>query len=197
MTTSSSIIPEDYKGSANSTCELLSFPRRLNTMICNREIILSITYAALPNTVKTMLNTSIAFCEQLLRHNDTFYPFAAVDLNGDLQAVLISSLQDTSSEDDLPVEPSCLVDTSTDITASLGMLEQLEQQVRSRTAHVHNANSVICYMAFVEAKYGVFTDVVVADVTLYSGTSEQYYFPVTYLPGHVTIGHAFTMHTVK
>ena len=163
---------------------------------------MTISYSTLPHSVKTMLNTSIAVCETLLRHNDTFYPLAAVDLNGDIQAVLCSALDDTSDHDDLPSsgssessQSSLETRTNTDVSASVGMIERLEQRVAQLTEYVQNANSVILYIAFIEAKHRVFTDVIVADVTLYAGASQQYYFPVTYLPGHVTIGPAFTMHT--
>lgn len=162
---------------------------------------MTISYSTLPNSVKTMIDTCIAVCEPLIRNNDTFYPLAAVDLNGDIQAILCNALDDMQEHDDRSsYESSSISSTSsaagstTNVTASIGMIERLEQHVAQRTEYVQNANSVILYMAFIEAKHRVFTDVIVADVTLYAGASQQYYFPVTYLPGHVTIGPAFTMH---
>ena len=170
-------------------------------MIFSRNITLTISYSTLPNSVKTMIDTCIAVCEPLIRNNDTFYPLAAVDLNGDIQAILCNALDDMQEHDDRSsYESSSTSSTSsaagstTNVTASIGMIERLEQHVAQRTEYVQNANSVILYMAFIEAKHRVFTDVIVADVTLYAGASQQYYFPVTYLPGHVTIGPAFTMH---
>ena len=162
---------------------------------------MTISYSTLPNSVKTMIDTCIAVCEPLIRNNDTFYPLAAVDLNGDIQAILCNALDDMQEHDDRSsYESSSISSTSsaagstTNVTASIGMIERLEQHVAQRTEYVQNANSVILYMAFIEAKHRIFTDVIVADVTLYAGASQQYYFPVTYLPGHVTIGPAFTMH---
>lgn len=170
-------------------------------MIFSRNITLTISYSTLPNSVKTMIDTCIAVCEPLIRNNDTFYPLAAVDLNGDIQAILCNALDDMQEHDDRSsYESSSISSTSsaagstTNVTASIGMIERLEQHVAQRTEYVQNANSVILYMAFIEAKHRIFTDVIVADVTLYAGASQQYYFPVTYLPGHVTIGPAFTMH---
>jgi hypothetical protein len=162
---------------------------------------LTISYSTLPNSVKRMIDACIAVCEPLIRNNDTFYPLAAVDLNGDIQAILCNALDDMQEHDDRSLyESSSTSSTSsaagstTNVTASIGMIERLERHVAQRTEYVQNANSVILYMAFIEAKHRVFTDVIVADVTLYAGASQQYYFPVTYLPGHVTIGPAFTMH---
>jgi hypothetical protein len=170
-------------------------------MIFSRNITLTISYSTLPNSVKTMIDACIAVCEPLIRNNDTFYPLAAVDLNGDIQAILCNALDDMQEHDDRSLyESSSISSTSsaagstTNVTASIGMIERLERHVAQRTEYVQNANSVILYMAFIEAKHRVFTDVIVADVTLYAGASQQYYFPVTYLPGHVTIGPAFTMH---
>jgi hypothetical protein len=159
----------------------------------------SIAYSTLPNSVQTMLDTSIAVCETLLRHNDTFYPLAAVDLNGDIQAVLCHALDDVSGHGALASSEASETDSSsstvTDVSSNIGMIERLEQRVAQRIEHVNNANSVVMYMAFIEAKHRVFTDVIVADVTLYAGATQQYYFPVTYLPGKAVIGPAFTMHT--
>jgi hypothetical protein len=164
----------------------------------------AIAYSALPNSVHTMLKTSIALCETLLRHNETFYPIAAVDLNGDIQAVMCDAFDDVSGHGALsatdaaatePNETNHFDNTTTNVTSSIGMIERLAQRVNHRTEYVNNANSVIMYMAFIEAKHRVFTDVIVADVTLYAGATQQYYFPVTYLPGKAVIGPAFTMHT--
>jgi hypothetical protein len=168
-------------------------------MIFSRNITLTISYSTLPNSVKTMIDTCIAVCEPLILNNDTFYPLAAVDLNGDIQAILFNALDDMQEHDDRSLyelsSTSSAAGSTTNVTASIGMIERLEQHVAQRTEYVQNSNSVILYMAFIEAKHRVFTDVIVADVTLYVGASQQYYFPVTYLPGHVTIGPAFTMNT--
>lgn len=151
---------------------------------------MSVCYSDLPESVLTMIDTSIGLCESLLRYTDTFYPFAAIDLDGDLQAVFSHDASESHQNQQFIDDPS--FEYSLGESENLGMIERLEQDILNQTLHVSKANSVLVYAAFVEAKENEFADVIVADVNLYEGSTQQFYFPVIYGSENVSIGSPFT-----
>ena len=151
---------------------------------------MSVSYCDLPDSALTMIDTSLVLCQSLLNHTDTFYPFAAVDLDGDLQPIFSYEPCERDHHDNFINAAS--FEHILGEGENMGMIEQLETNILNCTLNVSKANSVLMYAGFIETKRNEFTDVIVADVNLFDGSSHQFYFPVIKQLDHVTIGTPFT-----
>lgn len=149
---------------------------RLNNITREKDYFVSVCYSDLPDNVLTMIETSMHLCESILRYTETLYPFAAVDLDGDLQPVFTHDAAKLNQGED----------------GSSRMIECLEQVIFNHTVHASNANSILIFAAVIETKNNQFTDVIVADVSLCEGATQQFYFPVMYQAGNVSIGAPLT-----
>ena len=128
----------------------------------------------LPADVTRMIDASLTLCSTLLSYNETFYPFAAICIDGDIQSVFFDEHR----------EHEC------------GVIEQLEDTILHHTVNVSKSNSLIVYSAYVETPETDRQDVLVFEVTLYTGIMQQILYPVTFTPDKVDIGAAFMHQTL-
>ena len=151
---------------------------------------MSVSYCDLPESALTMIDISLALCQSLLNNTDTFYPFAAVDLDGNLLPIFSYEPCERDYHDNFINAAS--FEHILGEGENMGMIEQLESNIHNCTLNASKANSVLIYVGFIEAKRNEFTDVIVADVHLFDGSSQQFYFPVIEQLDNVTIGPPFT-----
>lgn len=151
---------------------------------------MSVSYCDLPESALTMIDTSLLLCQSLLNYTNTFYPFAAVDVDGDLQPIFSYEPCECKHHDNFFNAAS--FEHILEEGENMGMIEQLETNILNCTVNVSKANSVLIYAGFIEAKRNEFTDVIVADVKLFDGSNQQFYFPVIEQLNNVTIGPPFT-----
>lgn len=128
----------------------------------------------LPADVTQMIDASLVLCSSLLSYNETFYPFAAIGIDGDIQSVFFDEHK----------EHEC------------GVIEQLEDTILHHTVNVSKSNSLIVYSAYVDTPQTENQDVLVFEVSLYTGIMQQILYPVTFTPNKVEIGAPFMHQTL-
>lgn len=128
----------------------------------------------LPADVTQMINASLVLCSTLLSHNKSFYPFAAICIDGDIQSVFFDENKGYET----------------------GVIEQLEDTILHHTIHVSKSNSLIVYSAYVETPLTQAQDVLVFEVSLYTGVMQQILYPVTFNSNKVEIGAPFMHQTL-
>lgn len=121
-------------------------------------------------TLERMLQLSIDLCRTLLKHNETFYPFASVAIDGDIQ---------------------CIFNSGGDYREHQ-IIEQLEDEIWARTHQVQQSLSVLVYSGLMVDDRGHKRDVVVCDVTTQEGEQHQIYYPVNFTCANPQIGAPFT-----
>lgn len=121
-------------------------------------------------TLERMLQSSIDLCRTLLKHNETFYPFASVAIDGDIQCIFHSD----------------------DVHREHQIIEQLEDEIWARTHQVQQSLSVLVYSGLMVDDRGHKRDVVVCDVTTQEGEQHQIYYPVNFACANPQIGAPFT-----
>ena len=121
-------------------------------------------------TLERMLQLSIDLCRTLLKHNETFYPFASVAIDGDIQ---------------------CIFNSGGDYREHQ-IIEQLEDEIWDRTHQVQQSLSVLVYSGLMVDDRGHKRDVVVCDVTTQEGEQHQIYYPVNFACANPQIGAPFT-----
>lgn len=121
-------------------------------------------------TLERMLQLSIDLCRTLLKHNETFYPFASVAIDGDIQ---------------------CIFNSGGDYREHQ-IIEQLEDEIWARTHQVQQSLSVLVYSGLMVDDRGHKRDVVVCDVTTQEGEQHQIYYPVNFACANPQIGAPFT-----
>jgi hypothetical protein len=120
----------------------------------------------LPNEVNIMIDASLVLCKTLLHYSSSFYPFAAVCIDGDVQCVFIDETKEYEQ----------------------GVIEQLEDTILHHTVNVSKSNSLIAYSAYMETPTSARQDVLVFEVALYNGSVNQILYPVCYSEAGVEIG---------
>lgn len=127
-----------------------------------------------PADVNRMIDASLYLCSMLLSHNKTFYPFAAICIDGDIQSVFFDEKK----------KHEC------------GVIEQLEDMILQHTVNVPKSNSLIVYSAYVETPQTDTQDVLVFEVMLHTGVMQQILYPVSFSSDKVDIGTAFMHQTL-
>ena len=122
------------------------------------------------STLELMLDGSIQLCRTLLQHSDSFYPFASVAIDGDIQCIF---------HDD-----ASLVEHQ--------LIEQLEDEIWVRTHQVQQSLAVLVFSGLMVDDRGKKRDVVVCEVTTQEGEQQHIYYPVDFARTNPQIGAPFT-----
>jgi hypothetical protein len=117
-----------------------------------------------------MLDASIELCRTLLKHNESFYPFASVAIDGDIQCIFH--------------EPNAYKEHQ--------LIDKLEDEIWAHTHQVQQSLSVLVYAGLMVDDKGAKRDVVVCDVTTQEGEQQQIYYPVSFTCTRPKIGSPFT-----
>ena len=120
-------------------------------------------------TLERMFNQAL-ICVKHFSHNETFYPFASVAIDGDIQCIFNSEHEHREYQ----------------------IIEQLEQEIWERTHQVQQSLSVLVYSGLMVDDRGHKRDVIVCDVTTQEGEQQQIYYPINFTCSNPQIGTPFT-----